>query len=577
MDHDPASQSSRSPKKGNIDQPSLNLHEHRRGTASPEDDRNVSPEGNRSGLEGENRGLSGTRGQIPDQKRDRALLLARDLISTLNQPYVVLDQELRLQVANERFYTAFRLPQEECRNQNLFRLGNGKWDIPSLRTMLQSVLVQRQAVQDLELEHEFPAIGRKVLRLNACPFPSDADRPELILVAIEETSRATDTAPERSEASADELKQLHERKDEFLAMLSHELRNPLAPITSALELLGLQPNESKTQQHARTIIERQVKQLKRVIDDLLEVSRMTTGRIHLEKERSCLNEIIENAVETIRPLLERSEHRFDLVIPPQSIWVEVDPVRLEQVIVNLLSNAAKYTNPGGHVSLSVSTEEEGCVIHVSDTGVGIAPELLPQIFDYFTQADRSLDRSKGGMGIGLSLVKRLVELHGGRVEVSSTVGQGSDFVVMLPLAAPNSQRMPSSGKETKAVSPSALRVLIVDDNEDGAQTLGMLLLRFGYEALTVHDGPTSIEAALDYRPDVILLDLGLPGMNGFEVAKKLRLQPEFKDVLIVAMTGYGHENDRQKSLDAGINHHLIKPSDFGKLQQILDEFVKKLA
>ena len=352
-------------------------------------------------------------------------------------------------------------------------------------------------------------------------------------------------------------------------MLSHELRNPLAPIASAVQLLGLEKNEGKLQQKARTIIERQVGQLVRLIDDLLEVSRITTGRIHLQLKQLALNGIVEHAVESVRPLLDQRRHELTVSLPLEPIWLSADAARLEQVVVNLLTNAAKYTDECGHIWLTVQQEGDECVLRVRDTGVGIAPELLPHIFDLFTQAERSLDRSQGGLGIGLALVQRLTELHGGKVEAYSTLGQGSEFVVRLPLmVAPASQPLSTRKEAAEPIGPS-LRVLVVDDNVDAAETLGMLLLASGHDVLMAHDGPSTLKAALDFRPNVVLLDIGMPGMDGYEVAKTIRQQAIFKNVFLVAMTGYGQDSDRQLSQEAGFDHHLNKPPDFNKLQQIL--------
>jgi PAS domain S-box-containing protein len=382
---------------------------------------------------------------------------------------------------------------------------------------------------------------------------------------ITERSRLEKQMQEQALALVD----LHSRKDEFLAMLSHELRNPLAPITNALHLLRLHKNKDQLQHQAHTIIERQVGQLTRLVDDLLEISRITTGRIHLQQERVALNGIVEQGVETVRTLISKRRHALKLSLPTQPIWVYADASRLEQVVVNLLTNAAKFTADGGHISLVVEQEGNEAVLRVRDTGVGIAPELLPRIFDLFTQAERSLDRSQGGLGIGLCLVQRLVELHGGRVEVYSVLGQGSEFVVRLPVMATPAPEPPSTDKETADLTGPSLRVLVVDDNVDAARALAMLLKASGHDVRTIYDGLTALDTALDYRPNVILLDIGLPGLDGFEVAKRVRQQPVISSVVLVAMTGYGQESDRQRSLDAGFNHHLVKPADFGKVQQIL--------
>jgi PAS domain S-box-containing protein len=382
---------------------------------------------------------------------------------------------------------------------------------------------------------------------------------------ISERSRLERSLKEKTEALAD----LHRRKDEFLAMLGHELRNPLAPISNAVHLLRLGKNEEPLQQKARTIIERQLTQLTHLVDDLMEVSRITTGRVRLRLDRIIVSGIVECAVESVRPLIDQHRHQLTVTLPPKPIWLNADASRLEQVVVNLLTNAAKYTQDGGHIWLSLQEEGSDCVLRVRDTGVGIAPELLPRIFDLFTQAERSQDRSQGGLGIGLALVQRLVEMHHGKVEVHSSLGQGSEFVVRLPMLLTAEPQSPSSQTEmTKQTGPS-LQVLVVDDNVDTAGSLAMLLEASGHEVRMAHDGPTALEAALKYRPNVMLLDLGLPGLNGFEVAKRLRQQPVFQNVVVVAMTGYGQEADRQRSFDAGFNHHLVKPADFGKVQEIL--------
>ncbi len=365
------------------------------------------------------------------------------------------------------------------------------------------------------------------------------------------------------------LEDLHRRKDEFLAMLSHELRNPLSPIASALQLLGLQKNEDPLQQKARTIIERQVGQLTRLIDDLLEVSRITTGRIHLQQKRVTLNVIVEHAVETVRPLIVRHQHALTVSLSKEPIWVFADAARLEQVVINLLTNAAKFTHDAGHIWLEVQQEDDECVLRVKDNGIGIAPEILPHIFDLFTQAEKSLDRSQGGLGIGLALVQRIVEMHKGRVDAISKLGEGTEFVVHLPVMIATANPPIEIENESRQKDDRSLRVLVVDDNEDAAQMMGMLLLKSGHEVLTVHDGPSTLTAARDFCPNVVLLDIGLPGMDGFEVARKMREQEIFKDVILVAMTGYGQDSDRQRSKEAGFDHHLVKPPDFNKLQQIL--------
>ncbi len=372
------------------------------------------------------------------------------------------------------------------------------------------------------------------------------------------------------------LKAADRRKDEFLAMLSHELRNPLAPILNAVQLLGLRGGESSLQQQASTIIQRQVGQLVHLVDDLLEVSRFSTGMIHLRREQLDMRAIVEGGVETVRPLIEQRRHTLALHLQPSPIWIDGDATRLEQVVVNLLNNAAKYTDEGGQIGLSLQQEGKEAVLQVRDSGVGIAPDLIPRIFDLFTQAERSLARSQGGLGIGLALVQRIVEMHGGKVAASSVLGQGSEFVVRLPVVLAAEPQPPSSPTEKAKPTGPPLRVLVVDDNADTAASLALLLTESGHDARTAPDGPTALEVALDYRPDVALLDIGLPGLDGYEVAKRMRQEPVFQKVLLVAMTGYGKESDRQRSKEAGFDHFLVKPAKFEKVQEILASVPEKV-
>jgi len=369
----------------------------------------------------------------------------------------------------------------------------------------------------------------------------------------------------QAEAMAD----LDRRKDEFLAMLSHELRNPLAPIMNAVHLLRLeQGSENPIQQQARTIIERHVAQLSHLVDDLLEVSRIMSGRIRLQKEHLDLRSVVERAVESVRPLIEQRRHELTVSQSSQPIWLNADATRIEQIVVNLLNNAAKYTEAGGRILLNVQQEGDDAVLRVRDTGVGISSDLLPRIFDLFTQAQRSLDRSQGGLGIGLTLVQRLVDIHGGRIEAHSTPEQGSEFIVRLPVL--QSQVGPSHSMPAEATNAAeaSLRVLVVDDNVDAADSAAMLLQRSGHDVRVAYSSQAALDAAVSYRPHVILLDIGLPKMDGYEVARCLRERAELKDVCLVAVTGYGQDTDRQRSREAGFDHHLVKPFNLQQLQQV---------
>ena len=758
---------------------------------------------------------------------DKALAYADDIIATLREPFVVLGHDLRIRTANRSFYKSFQVTQEETENHLLYDLGNGAWGSPRLRTLLDNVLSLNQSVEDVEVEHTFPILGRKTMLLNARPFPPDGKNPELILLAIEDITerkqmeaavkvsevryrrlfeaakdgililnvssgkiidanpfmsdllgypreyfldkelweiglfqdiRASQAAfkelqrrrylrydhlplktnhggqiavelvsnvyqedheqviqcnirdisersrlekaladsevryrrlfetaqdailildepsgkildanpfikemlgyshaeivgkelwqigmfrdaeenkaafrelqakgyiryehlplktkdgkpnevefvsnvyqvdhrkviqcnirdiTERSRLErqtheqAEALAELHQRKDEFLAMLSHELRNPLSAISSALHVLRLQDNENPIQQRAMATMERQVGQLAHLVDDLLEVSRVITGRIQLQLERLDLRGIAEHAVEAVRPLIERRKHVLSVWLPAEPVWVQGDPTRLEQVIVNLLSNAAKYADEGGHVWLTVQQEDDEVevVLRVRDTGLGIAPELLPRIFDLFTQAHRTLDRSEGGLGIGLSLVQKLVELHSGTVSAHSAgLGQGSEFIVRLPALSTAGSLIAPAPIERGKLSTQTARVLVVDDNVDVADMIVMLLQLFGHEAKAAYFGQSALETANEYKPDVVLLDIGLPDMNGYEVARHLRKHPQTERVGLIAMTGYGQDTDRQLSREAGIDLHLVKPVDPQKLQGLLETWAKQ--
>ncbi len=365
------------------------------------------------------------------------------------------------------------------------------------------------------------------------------------------------------------LADLNRRKDEFLAMLSHELRNPLAPILNAVQLLQLQKDENAVQRKARAIIERQVRQLTHLVNDLLDIAGTANGRIQLCREPVAVNDIVERAVETVRPLIDNRKLELTVSLPPDPIWLRADVSRLAQVVTNLLNNAAKYTDPGGRIWLSVQQEGDQAVLRVRDTGLGITPALLPHVFDLFTQADRSSDRAQGGLGIGLALVKRLVELHGGTVRVSSTLGQGSEFVVRLAVHAPETLAAQPASNGTGEPAARPLQVLVVDDNLDAAKILQMLVQESGHRVRMAHTGPTALKAALDDRPDVILLDIGLPLLDGYEVAKRIRQEPKLRDTVLVAITGYEREGDRQRSQQAGFDHHLVKPADFRKVREIL--------
>jgi PAS domain S-box-containing protein len=370
----------------------------------------------------------------------------------------------------------------------------------------------------------------------------------------------------------DVLREADRRKDEFLAMLSHELRNPLAPMLSAVEILEeTPPGQEEVAARSRTIIARQVRHMKRLLDDLLDVSRVSQGKIELRREPVQLVPLLQQAVEVSRPALLERRQSLTLDLGNVPLPLDADPTRIVQVFANLLNNAAKYTNEGGHVWLSVAAEGGQAVARVRDDGVGMSAEFLSQAFELFAQERRSLDRAQGGLGIGLTMARTLVRLHGGAVHVSSAgPGRGTEVVVRLPLAVQARTYTPRVPiKAAPSVGDAPLRVLVVDDNADATQTIGDILKRLGHTVTLAYDGPSALEMAAEARPDLMFLDIGLPGLDGYALAARLRAAGHRG--AIVAITGYGHVDDRRRSEAAGFDHHLVKPIDFAELVRIAGE------
>lgn len=362
---------------------------------------------------------------------------------------------------------------------------------------------------------------------------------------------------------------------EFLAMLAHELRNPLAPIRNAVQWMQRSPLRDPTLDGARDIIDRQVAHLSHLVDDLLDVGRIATGTIALRSAALDLSMIAARAIETSLPLMQARRQSFHAEMPDQQVLVQGDQTRLMQIVMNLLNNAAKYTPENGAVFLKLEAGDREATLTVSDTGIGIAPELLPKIFDLFMQGRRTLARSEGGLGIGLTLVKRLVALHGGEVAAfSEGLDRGSRFVVRLPLLHPRRMSGPASPLASAAASPAAdvlhpRRVLVIDDNQDSTTSMAMLLKLVGHEVSVAQDGGTGLREAERFLPQVVLLDIGLPDINGYEVARRLRQHPSLQSATLIAMTGYGQPEDRQRSSEAGFHHHLVKPVDWETLERLL--------
>lgn len=369
---------------------------------------------------------------------------------------------------------------------------------------------------------------------------------------------------------AETLTAADRRKDEFLATLAHELRNPLAPIRNSIQLLQMQGVKGSDLSVAHAIIDRQVMQMTRLVDDLMDVSRISQGRVRLRKEKIDLEEVVRTAIETARPVLEEARHELSVELPKLPILLDGDPVRLAQVIANLLNNAAKYTENGGSIRLSARRDGNEAVVTVADNGIGIATEHLPRVFEMFSQEAPALQRSQGGLGIGLSLVKGLVELHGGSVSAHSRgAGMGSEFEVRLPIVSRMRETADELDKGMLNGSSRCCKVLVVDDNRDHAESLGMLLELKGHVAETASDGQEGIDKAKKFHPEVILLDIGMPKQNGYECAQRIRQQPWGQDLVLVALTGWGQDQDKQMAMEAGFDHHLTKPVDPDSLERIL--------
>lgn len=394
---------------------------------------------------------------------------------------------------------------------------------------------------------------------------------------FEQTSRELQTVLEAKEREIAErhrieetLREADRRKNEFLSMLSHELRNPLAPVRNSIELLRLAGPQDPNLQHRYDTIDRQVSHIARLLDDLLDVSRLADGRMELRLGQVRLADVVSQAVELIEPMMKARPDSLSVCIPREDIVLDADFVRLTQAIGNLLNNAAKYSAPQGRIWLTVSREGNEAVVRVRDNGTGIDPETLPHIFDLFVQADHTLARSQGGLGIGLTLARRIVELHRGSIEARSAgLGQGSEFIVRLPLNFPAAQQPPQAEAHSSRTVSGQRRILVVDDIEEHTTSLSMLLECWGYEVAAAYDGCQALKTAREFSPEIVLLDIGLPGIDGYEVARRLRAELGDKTPVLIAQTGYGLDSDKEKGREAGFDFHMVKPLDFKQLRELL--------
>ena len=374
----------------------------------------------------------------------------------------------------------------------------------------------------------------------------------------------------------EQLREAARRKDEFLAVLAHELRNPLAPLRNGLEILRLGGTDDAAAREARSMMERQLGHLVRLVDDLLDVSRISRGKLELRRVRLSLQEVLGSAVEIAAPSIEAARHRLDVELPPSPVELDGDLTRLVQVFGNLLSNAVKYTPSGGRIRLSAEPLGDEVVVTVADSGIGIPAEALPHVFELFSQVDRSLERSTGGLGIGLALVKGLVEMHGGRVQAESAgAGRGTTFVVRLPTVRVSSRPIATPAAAGTYPHLTGRRILVADDNRDSAASMALMLRLLGNEVETVHDGLAAAAAAERLRPDLVLMDVGMPLCNGFDATRRIRAQPWGSDLVVIALTGWGQESDRAQSRAAGCDAHLIKPVDLAQLDRLFAEAARR--
>ncbi|HEV3163928.1 MAG TPA: PAS domain S-box protein [Isosphaeraceae bacterium] len=518
----------------------------------------------------------GTCTDIDDQKRDREALLVseeqyRAIYSQAAVGIAEVDLTGHFTRANDRYCQIVGRPWDELRHLRFQDITHPD-DLPMNLELFNKVTT---GASKYTIEKRYVRSDRRVVwaRTAVSLIRDSAGRPVRAAAIIEDITERKRLEGEL-QRRMEELAEADRRKDEFLATLAHELRNPLAPIRNALLLMkdSGDPNDLESE---RARAERQVVHLARLVDDLMDVSRITNGKIELRKEPLELASLVGRAVESVRPSIEERGHELSISLPTEPIRLEADPTRLEQVLWNLLSNAAKYTESGGRIAISAEREGEEVTIRVRDSGTGIEAGILPRIFEMFVQAEHRSGRAQGGLGIGLSLVKTLVEMHGGGISAHSEgPGAGSEFIVRLPILpitdinGVHATRGPSP--EAASTPPPRRRILVVDDNVDAARSLAKLLRRlFDQEVEVAHDGPSALEAARRLRPEIVLLDIGMPGMDGYELAERLRSCPEFEKTMLVALTGWGQEADRQKSKAAGIDIHLVKPIAPEALRELL--------
>jgi len=487
-----------------------------------------------------------------------------NLLTSTNIPLVAVGSDLRI-----RFHTPPATIKMNLLPSDIGRpIGHIR---PAVAVQNLEDLVRRVIETQEPLYEELRDRDDRWHSLRIFPFRAGnrIDGAVIVLVDIDDVKRNADLLQQQ----ASMLKIADQRKNEFLAMLGHELRNPLGPMANVLQILRLPESSGVKHEQALGVLDRQLAQLTRIVEDLLDATRISQGKIELRREHLDISTVLRAAVETSRPSLDASGHRFETNFCAEPAYVNADPLRLTQVLVNLLNNAAKFTPKNGYIELAcrmMVNNPQQVEISVRDNGIGMSPELLGHVFELFTQGDTFENRRRGGLGIGLTLARTLVEMHGGQIEAKSAgEGQGSEFIVRLPLAAAAAQPTTSQIKRAALAAAKPCRILVIEDNLDQAQTLAALLALWGYEVTTANEGTAGIEIAATFKPDVVLVDLGLPGISGYEVARRLRKHPQLKDVRIIAQTGWGDSNDRRRTREAGFDHHMLKPLDPEELRAVL--------
>ncbi|MGI4857339.1 MAG: ATP-binding protein [Janthinobacterium lividum] len=496
--------------------------------------------------------------QAVSEEANRARDFSQAIVGTMSESLIVLDADLRVTLANRAFYKTFQTSPNQTIGTKLYSLGDEQWNIAALRKLLEEILPLQRTVRDFEITHEFPGIGLRTMLLSAVQIAWSGA--PLILLTIADVTKQHDHA-------FGLLLSANRQKDEFLAMLAHELRNPLASIRNGLQIWERGDADQDMQRRARIAAQRQLDIEIRLVEDLLDVSRITRGVITLKIAPIDFVETVRDAVETMRGDWQAMHHDVSITFPANGARIAADATRIEQIVTNLLGNAIKYTPAGGAIKIDIARETTMVRLTVSDNGIGMTADLLTTAFDIFVQAERSLDRKAAGLGLGLAIVQHLATLHHGTVQAfSNGVATGSTFVIRLPLL-PCPAGLPELPMRRLDDIPrqTRLRVFIVDDNIDGLESSAALLRLDGHEVATAADGPEALRRIPGFLPDVILLDIGLPGMDGYEVARCLRTIPSQMHTLLIAHSGYGEAEHIRLASQAGFDHHLVKPADLSQL------------